>query len=271
MNFDINKYSGNYVMHCQTETEARDFCKVLHGLGKSWLSGKSYLDEIHWDDYREKTCYNFKKDSFCDIIYYMENNYTILKWRDFMPKKNKIVFDFNKYIGSYVMHCKTYREAEEFCNLMYENRMNWCDGKSYHDDTLWGTYEKDTCYKFDTGQYCSIGWYESQGCTVLEWSDFESPNKQKGNEKMNEVRKEVKGELQFGVPKIVNVIFNNPATIVEWDDGTKTVVKTHNEDFDEEKGLAMAITKKSLGNKRNYYDYFSRWIKKGKSYHARKF
>lgn len=56
------------------------------------------------------------------------------------------------------------------------------------------------------------------------------------------------------------VIFNDPATIVFWDDGTKTVVKAENEPFDPEKGLAMAIAKKSLGNKGNYYNEFKKWL-----------
>ena len=43
---------------------------------------------------------------------------------------------------------------------------------------------------------------------------------------------------------IKRVIFNPPATIVFWTDGTKTVVKTHNEPFDQEKGIAMALVKK---------------------------
>ena len=57
---------------------------------------------------------------------------------------------------------------------------------------------------------------------------------------------------------IKNVIFNNPATVVYWTDGTKTVVKAENEDFDPEKGLAMAISKKVLGNKGNYYETFKK-------------
>lgn len=44
------------------------------------------------------------------------------------------------------------------------------------------------------------------------------------------------------------VIYNDPATIILWDDGTKTVVKCHNEPFDKEKGFAMAILKKALGD-----------------------
>ena len=63
-------------------------------------------------------------------------------------------------------------------------------------------------------------------------------------------------------PKIKNVIFNEPATIVFWTDGTKTVVKTQeDEKFDPEKGLAMAISKKALGNNREYYHTFLHWLK----------
>ena len=63
-------------------------------------------------------------------------------------------------------------------------------------------------------------------------------------------------------PTIKDVIFNDPATIVMWSDGTKTVVKAECEDFDPEKGLAMAISKKNLGNKYDYYNTFKHWLKK---------
>lgn len=59
--------------------------------------------------------------------------------------------------------------------------------------------------------------------------------------------------------EIKNVIFNAPATIVFWMDGTKTVVKAVNEDFDPEKGLAMAIAKKAFGNNGNYFNKIKKW------------
>lgn len=49
---------------------------------------------------------------------------------------------------------------------------------------------------------------------------------------------------------IKKVIFNDPATIVFWADGTKTVVKCADFDiFDPEKGLAMAICKRVYGER----------------------
>lgn len=73
-------------------------------------------------------------------------------------------------------------------------------------------------------------------------------------------------ELEFDsviVPEIKSVIFNEPATIVLWIDGTKTVVKAKNEKFDPEKGLAMAIAKKAYGNKGNYFNHIKKWIDYG--------
>lgn len=65
--------------------------------------------------------------------------------------------------------------------------------------------------------------------------------------------------------EIKKVIFSDPATIVLWEDGTKTIVKVQEGDtFDPEKGLAMAISKKALGNKGNYCEVFKRWAKESK-------
>jgi hypothetical protein len=64
-------------------------------------------------------------------------------------------------------------------------------------------------------------------------------------------------------PTIKNVIFNPPATIVFWTDGTKTVVKCQDGDeFDPEKGIAMAYIKKANGDKGNYNEIFKPWVEK---------
>ncbi len=90
-------------------------------------------------------------------------------------------------------------------------------------------------------------------------------------EKLREAGKKVLNEM-YGVKKhtggisIKNVIFNPPATIVFWNDNTKTVVKTQNgEEFDQEKGLAMAILKRIAGNKGCYYNDFAKWCKNYKA------
>ena len=72
---------------------------------------------------------------------------------------------------------------------------------------------------------------------------------------------EVDLEPKNDIFEIKKVIYNDPATIVFWADGTKTVVKcTEDDEYDPEKGLAMCISKKALGNKGSYYDIFEKWL-----------
>ncbi len=63
-------------------------------------------------------------------------------------------------------------------------------------------------------------------------------------------------------PDIEKVIFHDPATIVVWKDGTKTVVKCNEGDtYSKETGLVMCIAKKALGNKSNFNNVIKKWLK----------
>lgn len=63
------------------------------------------------------------------------------------------------------------------------------------------------------------------------------------------------------IPEIKKVHCNYPATIVIWEDGTKTIVKCQEGDFySPETGLALCIAKKALGNKSNFNNVFKKYI-----------
>lgn len=98
--------------------------------------------------------------------------------------------------------------------------------------------------------------HDSKDAKEIALSRIDNYLKYKNNEYKKEVAKKTI------IPKIKDVIYNYPATIVFWEDGTKTVVKCKNEKFDPEKGLAMAFSKKMLGNKGNYYEVFKKWLPK---------
>ena len=90
-------------------------------------------------------------------------------------------------------------------------------------------------------------------------------------DKSNKVKekKETKA-MKVSMPKIKNIDFQPPLTIIVWEDGTKTFVKcAKDEMFDPEKGAAMAITKKALGDKYAYIEtisyYVNKWLKKDKN------
>lgn len=79
--------------------------------------------------------------------------------------------------------------------------------------------------------------------------------------KRKEYNKMYKSPKERAFDRIKKVIFNNPATIVFWTDGTKTVVTCGKEDtFDPEKGLAMAITKYFFGNAGWFNDVFKKYL-----------
>ena len=62
------------------------------------------------------------------------------------------------------------------------------------------------------------------------------------------------------VPKIKKVIVNDPATIILWEDGEKTVVKCgENDTFDAEKGIAMAYIKRVMFD--NKTTQMNKWFK----------
>lgn len=64
-------------------------------------------------------------------------------------------------------------------------------------------------------------------------------------------------------PKIEKVIFNNPATIILWTDGSKTVVKCQPGDiYSKEVGFITAYLKKLLGNDNTFNKEINKWVPK---------
>lgn len=63
------------------------------------------------------------------------------------------------------------------------------------------------------------------------------------------------------------VVFNGPATICVWPDGTKTVVKCSSDDeYDERAGLAACMLKHAYGNA--YLKAFDKWLGEGSQPHS---
>ena len=75
------------------------------------------------------------------------------------------------------------------------------------------------------------------------------------------------GEVTFTLtrigfmPEIERVIFNDPATVVFWKDGQKTVVKCQEGDsYNEQTGLLMCIAKRYFGNTGRFNDVLHEWV-----------
>lgn len=61
--------------------------------------------------------------------------------------------------------------------------------------------------------------------------------------------------------KVKRIIFNPPATVVIWEDGTKTVVKcAEDDDFDPETGVSMCYMKKIYGSRHAFSKMVEKYI-----------
>lgn len=84
--------------------------------------------------------------------------------------------------------------------------------------------------------------------------------------------KRYSGAFKFNdtVIYIKEIIYSNPATIVFWSDGSRTVVRCSDTDtYSEEVGLVMCILKKQLGTKR-FKQLLSSWVPVSTSLTAQK-
>lgn len=86
-NWDEFKNKENRIaMHCKTEAEAKDFCKIMHEHGMEWRDGESYLEYTGYERYLSKTCYSGDR-WFADYDFCESEGYKILEWSDYMNKE----------------------------------------------------------------------------------------------------------------------------------------------------------------------------------------
>lgn len=84
--FDWKKFKGNAMMcvHCQTEKEAIEFCRLMHEHGLKWgcFNRPSYLTKTNYGNYKEMTCY------------YGSGQYGDLEWANY---NGDIICKFSAY------------------------------------------------------------------------------------------------------------------------------------------------------------------------------
>src|SRR3712207_9349337 len=95
MKFNLNDYADTdtvqYVMHCKTEEEAKEFCALLDRAGRHWFNSKPY-NRTRWNTYKEDTCYFFNDGHYgCYKTLAAESHRcTILEWSDFRSEERRV-------------------------------------------------------------------------------------------------------------------------------------------------------------------------------------
>lgn len=74
-----SRHGERIVVHCQTEEEAKQFCKIMHERGLRWCNGERYIDNEHYFSHKERTYYSgIGKTGSIDFA--NERGYTVLKF-----------------------------------------------------------------------------------------------------------------------------------------------------------------------------------------------
>ncbi len=81
-------------------------------------------------------------------------------WKRFKDIDNKIA-----------VHCKTEKEAKDFCNQMHEHGMAWVSGRRYLVYTYYEEYKEESCYT-NYGVVVTCDFCKENGYTILEWNDY---------------------------------------------------------------------------------------------------
>lgn len=98
--------------------------------------------------------------------------------------------------------------------------------------------------KFPETHYSVYKGFSSQAERIVEVVDQKAKN-------LKDFQNQFFGT--YKIPEVREIRYNGPATIVFWEDNTKTVVKVQpgEEYYDPDKAFAMAVCKKLFGNKFN--------------------
>ena len=83
-------------------------------------------------------------------------------------------FDWKRFMNRnypIAVHCRTEKEAEDFCREMHEHGLTWCNKGSYLKCNEYNTYKEETCYT-NEGMFADRNFYIRNGYEILEWSDY---------------------------------------------------------------------------------------------------
>lgn len=83
---EFKNKENEIAVHCKTEEEAKDFCRQMYKHGMVWGSGNSYLSCTHYEERKDKTCYD-GQGGYQSYDYFEKYRYEILEWSDYMQKE----------------------------------------------------------------------------------------------------------------------------------------------------------------------------------------
>lgn len=117
----IESIKDNEVVHCPTEQEAIEFCKLLHEAGKTWVSGGFYINKNLWEEYQENTCYNVTSGTYQYFDYFSNSNYIITNVNQFLMKNTNQKVPYTGMQEIYNVACDAWKKKIKAMTSVFED------------------------------------------------------------------------------------------------------------------------------------------------------
>ena len=145
-------FKSNASVHCSTREEAIEFFRLLVSKSIVWKTDGP-LDDINWEEYKEKTYYSLQNGKLCfwhDSIYDNAIEFdTIPKIEIYIaPIALPDVIDFEHLTNQYAISCPTEEESVELFNKFGKHgiRQTAHCGICGENNTVWDMYKINTAY-----------------------------------------------------------------------------------------------------------------------------
>lgn len=151
---EFMELSNNVTVHCKTQDEANEFCRMMNEHRFDWSSTtKEY--GYYWDDYEENTCYDNQGD-YDDYYWYKDNNYKIYEYSEIFNDTNQQekTFTLKDIKSGYLVKLRD----EILCICVDENDKDigfysknggWETSLSEYTNDLCNNADYDDCNKYD--------------------------------------------------------------------------------------------------------------------------
>ena len=81
-------------------------------------------------------------------------------------------FNIDAFAGKYAMHCKTEKEAIDFCTYLDKHDRCWRTADLYINNTMWDRLKENTVYYFNEGTVGRLQIAKEQNYIILDWSNY---------------------------------------------------------------------------------------------------
>lgn len=123
------------VVHAETFELAAKVCELADKLGLTWCNNISYLSNLNWDRYTDKTCYDLHISEYADLIFNRPEGKTIITATEWLNRHGIFIFGQDVLLGpekepriyvarkNYVVdyHRTNFHEGKNFNTLSWDS------------------------------------------------------------------------------------------------------------------------------------------------------